>query len=119
MPQDIHETTNVPPTCCDMRGLLSFSILWLLTKRDMYGQELADELAQRRGTRPNPGTLYPALAELEKRGNVEARKEGRKKVYTLTVQGRESAKVSCEYFCRAYGEIFPEHGTGQKVEVVQ
>jgi len=56
-----------------MRGLLSFSILWLLTKRDMYGQEIAEELAQRRGTKPNPGTLYPALAELEKRGHVESR----------------------------------------------
>jgi DNA-binding PadR family transcriptional regulator len=70
-----------------MRGLLSFSILWLLTKRDMYGQEIADELAQRRGTRPNPGTLYPALAELEKNRNVDTRKEGRKKIYTLTRTG--------------------------------
>jgi DNA-binding PadR family transcriptional regulator len=99
-----------PPSCCDMRGLLSFSILWLLTKRAMYGQELADELAKRRGTRPNPGTLYPALADLEKNGNVETRKEGRKKIYNLTAQGKESARISCEYFCRAYGEIFQEHG---------
>ena len=113
------QDTNVPPACCDMRGLLSFSILWLLTKRDMYGQKLADELAQRRGTRPTPGTLYPALAELEKRGNVETRKEGRKKIYSLTVQGRESARVSCEYFCRAYGEIFQEHGREQKVNAVK
>ena len=117
MSQDINESTNAPPTCCDMRGLLSFSILWLLTKRDMYGQELADELAQRRGTRPNP-TLYPALAELEKRGHVETRKEGRKKIYRLTGQGRESARVSCEYFCRAYGEIFREHASEQKAKVV-
>ncbi len=119
MSLDINESTIAPPACCDMRGLLSFSILWLLTKRDMYGQEIADELAQRRGTRPNPGTLYPALAELEKRGNVETRKEGRKKTYTLTDQGRESARVSCEYFCRAYGEIFQEHGYEQKAKVVQ
>ena len=119
MSEDYCKTTNAPPSCCDMRGLLSFSILWLLTKRDMYGQELANELAQRRGTKPNPGTLYPALAELKKRGNVETRKEGRKKIYTLTEQGRESARVACEYFCRAYGEIFKEHDSEEKAKVVQ
>ena len=118
MSEDCCDNTNTPPTCCDMRGLLSFSILWLLTKRDMYGQEIADELAKRRGTRPNPGTLYPALAELEKRGHVETRKEGRKKIYRLTEQGRESARVSCEYFCRAYGEIFQEHDSEQKAKLV-
>ena len=92
-----------------MRGLLSFSILWLLTKRDMYGQELADELALRRGTRPTPGTLYPALAELEKNELVETRQEGRRKIYRLTDEGRDSAERACEYFCRAYGEIFQEY----------
>ena len=101
---------NSPPACCDMRGLLSFSILWLLTKRDMYGQELAEELGSRRGTRPNPGTLYPALSELEKQGLVVTRKEGRKKIYSLTERGRDGAIRACEYFCRAYGEIFREFG---------
>jgi DNA-binding PadR family transcriptional regulator len=95
-----------------MRGLLSFSILWLLTKRDMYGQELADELGRMRGTRPTPGTLYPALAELERTGMVEASREGRKKVYHLTVEGRESAEEACGYFCSAYGEIFQEYSPG-------
>lgn len=101
---------NPPPACCDMRGLLSFSILWLLTKRDMYGQELAVELGRRRGTRPNPGTLYPALGGLEKQGLVVTRREGRKKVYRLTERGRDGAIRACEYFCRAYGEIFKEYG---------
>jgi DNA-binding PadR family transcriptional regulator len=50
---------------------------------------------------------------------VETRKEGRKKTYTLTEQGRESARIACEYFCRAYGEIFQEHGSEQKAKVTQ
>ena len=45
---------------CDMRGMLSFTILWLLSKRPMYGQELAMEIGKRRGDKPNPGTIYPA-----------------------------------------------------------
>ena len=103
---------NPPPGCCDMRGLLSFTILWLLTKRDMYGQELAGELEKRRGTRPNPGTLYPALRELEKNGLVESRIDGKKRVYQLTEAGREGALKACQYFCRAYGEIFQEFAPG-------
>ncbi len=99
---------NSPPSCCDMRGLLSFTILWLLTKRDLYGQEIADELGRRKGTRPNPGTLYPALKELEKNGLVRWRREGRRKTYYLTEAGREGVLRACEYFCRAYGDIFRE-----------
>ncbi len=95
-----------------MRGLLSFTILWLLTKRDMYGQELADELEKRRGVRPTPGTLYPALKELEERGLVESKRVGKKRVYSITEEGLEGTKRACEYFCRAYGEIFKEYGEG-------
>jgi DNA-binding PadR family transcriptional regulator len=96
-----------------MRGLLSFSILWLLTKRDMYGQELAEELGKMRGKRPNPGTLYPALQELEKRGLVEARKEGRKKFYVLAESGRTGVVEACEYFCTVYADIFREYGADE------
>jgi len=99
---------NLPPDCCDMRGLLSFTILWLLTKRRMYGQELAGELEKRRGTKPTPGTLYPALKGLEETGLVRSEKDGKKRVYQLTDEGREGAIRACEYFCRAYGEIFKE-----------
>jgi len=99
---------NPPPNCCDMRGLLSFTILWLLTKREMYGQEIAGELEKRRGTRPNPGTLYPALKELEKNGMVESREKGRRKIYQLTQEGHEESIKACEYFCKAYQEIFKE-----------
>lgn len=109
-PMECDRGENQPPSCCDMRGLLSFTILWLLTKRDMYGQELADELEKRRGTRPTPGTLYPALKELVKSNLVEVREEGRKRVYRLTEEGRQGAIRACEYFCKAYGEIFKEFG---------
>lgn len=94
--------------CCDMRGLLSFTLLWILSKGEMYGQEMADELERRRGTRPNPGTLYPALSELEKSGLVTSVKDGRKKVYHLTEDGREGVMRACSRFCQMYGDIFEE-----------
>jgi PadR family transcriptional regulator PadR len=54
---------------CDMRGMLGFLILFLLYEREpMHGQEIANELAKRRGDRPSPGTIYPALKGLNDAG---------------------------------------------------
>lgn len=91
--------------CCDMRGMLSFMLLWLLCKRPMYGQELALEIAKRRGDKPNPGTIYPALKDLHKRGLVHIRSEGRKTVYELTKQGELGITEATYYFTRVFGEI--------------
>jgi DNA-binding PadR family transcriptional regulator len=71
----------------------------------MYGQELAYEIAKRRGEKPNPGTIYPALKDLHKRGLVEIRSEGRKTVYELTREGHIGITEASEYFIRVYGEI--------------
>ncbi len=90
---------------CDMRGMLSFMILWLLSIRAMYGQELAEEIGKRKGDKPNPGTIYPALKDLNKRGLVKIHLEGRNKVYELTKLGRVSLSKSVDYFQKAFGEI--------------
>ena len=102
---------NPPPDCCDMRGMLSFMMLWLLLKKEMYGQEIAEEIGSRRGTKPSPGTLYPALKDLESKGLISSRLEGRKRLYSLTEEGRRGATEACEYFCRAYGDIFQQFST--------
>jgi len=91
---------------CDMRGMLSFTILWLLSTRPMYGQELATEIGKRRGDKPNPGTIYPALKELSSRGLIKAHLEGRNSVYQLTGAGMESYQKALKYFDQAFGEIF-------------
>ena len=91
---------------CDMRGMLSFTILWLLSKRPMYGQELATEIEKRRGDKPNPGTIYPALKDLASRGMIKAHLEGRNNVYELTEPGKLGLQRALEYFRKAFGEIF-------------
>jgi PadR family transcriptional regulator PadR len=93
---------------CDMRGMLSFTILWLLSKRPMYGQELATEIGKRRGDKPNPGTIYPALKDLAARRLIEASPQGRNSVYALTKEGRSTLEKSKAYFERAFGDIFNE-----------
>jgi PadR family transcriptional regulator PadR len=88
-----------------MRGMLSFMILFLLSKHDMYGQEIADEIGRRKGERPNPGTIYPALKDLAWRRLVSVESRGRRNVYSLTKEGSETLGKALEYFARAYGDI--------------
>lgn len=98
-----------------MRGMLSFTILWLLSKRPMYGQELATEIGKRRGDKPNPGTIYPALKELANRHLIEASQQGRNSVYELTKEGKGTLQRSMAYFERAFGDIFNEMRAGTAV----
>ena len=77
---------------CDMRGLLSFQILFLLSKRPMHGEELAKEMEKRRGEKPKAGTIYPALKELSEKGLIKGKKNGKIIVYSLTKEGKESFK---------------------------
>lgn len=108
---------------CDMRGMLSFTILWLLSKRPMYGQELAAEIKKRRGDKPNPGTIYPALKDLASRGMVRSHLEGRNNVYELTERGQAGLLKAVTYFRSAFGEIFdsgaplPERARTKRREV--
>lgn len=96
--------------CCDMRGMLSFSILWILSKKPMNGQEIAQELGKRRGTRPTPGTLYPALKELRAKGLLSMERQGRATEYRLSEKGEGGLKEACAYFCNCFGDIFQERG---------
>ena len=99
---------DCPPDCCDMRGMLSFMILWLLSKKPMFGQELANEIGKRKGSKPNPGTIYPALKELKKKDLIQSTKKGRIITYTITEKGKNGFQLACTYFYKAFGEIFQE-----------
>ena len=92
--------------CCDMRGMLSFLILFLLSKKPMHGQELTEEIGKRKGGRPSPGTIYPALKSLKDNGLIKEHKEGKTLVYSLTDQGKKVLKVSKQQFIRTFTDIF-------------
>jgi DNA-binding PadR family transcriptional regulator len=103
------ETEICPPGCCDMRGMLSFMILWLLSKKPMFGDEMAKEIGRMKGGKPTPGTIYPALKQLKETGAVTAKKEGRKVIYSLTEKGKAGAKEALNYFGRAFGPLFEDY----------
>lgn len=105
-----------PPDCCDMRGLLTFQILWELREEELNGQEIANRIADRKGSKPTPGTIYPALKDLKKKRLIKGRREGRQIIYSLTDRGREGVTDAAVYFFRAFGDIVDEIKT--KVVIV-
>ncbi|VVB57053.1 Transcriptional regulator PadR-like family protein [uncultured archaeon] len=88
--------------CCDMRGMLSFLILFLLSKKSMHGQALAEEIGKRKGEKPSCGTIYPALKSLKEAGWIQEEKEGKTIVYSLTAQGRTSLKSARQRFVQIF-----------------
>jgi PadR family transcriptional regulator, regulatory protein PadR len=95
--------------CCDMRGMLGFLILFLLSKEPMHGQALADEIAKRKGEKPSPGTIYPALKNLREAGFImeEENKDGKTIVYSLTPRGEGALKISKRRFTRTFLGVYP------------
>jgi DNA-binding PadR family transcriptional regulator len=73
------------------RGDIRAGILALLAEQPRNGYQIMQELEQRsRGMwRPSPGSVYPALQQLEDEGLVQAREEGTGRVYQLTEKGRQ------------------------------
>lgn len=68
----------------------------------MTGSRVAKELEKRRGSKPSPGTIYPALKELKKQGLINS---DSKKVYSLTKKGNEELKKACSMFCSIFYDI--------------
>ena len=68
------------------RGDVRAAVLLLLAEEPRNGYALMQEIEERsEGVwRPSPGSIYPALAQLEDEGLVEATKEGSGRVFALT-----------------------------------
>src|SRR5215468_10282003 len=77
-------------------GLIRLHILHHAAKEEFYGQWMIHELA-RHGYTLSPGTLYPMLHALERRGYLKSRKErqGRtyRRLYRATALGREADRI--------------------------
>ena len=119
MSKKIEVAPCCPPDCCDMRGLLTFQILWELDREEMNGQQIAEKIATRRGTKPTPGTIYPALKELKNGGLIEGEKIGRQIVYNLTPAGEKGLAESSRYFLQAFGDIAEDIKVKVKIVVVK
>jgi len=87
---------------CRMKGFLSFLILWLVSKKKMTGAEITEELEQRRGHRPSPGTIYPVLKDLT---NKELLQVDDDKRYSLTKKGEQELDMSLNQFFDTFCDV--------------
>ena len=76
-----------------IRGNLKILVLKALAKKPLSGYALMKYIEDKIGTKPSPGSMYPLLDELTKQKFVTCKEDGRKKIYSLTKEGKEHLKV--------------------------
>ena len=90
-------------------GLMRLHILHHAAEGPIFGLGMLEELA-RHGYRISPGTLYPLLHGLEKKGYIRARelRNGRslRKVYRATPLGRKALAAAKAKVREFIGELF-------------
>src|SRR5579872_2021410 len=89
-------------------GLIRLHVLHHAAKEPIFGLGMAEELA-RHGYRISPGTLYPLLHALEKKGYLKAtdRRDGKslRKVYRATPQGKKALAAARSKVRELFQEI--------------
>jgi len=71
------------------RGFLKSYILKLLRSGSKHGYDIIKSIENETGWRPSPGGIYPTLHDLEKKGLIIKFKDGRRKYYKLTKNGKK------------------------------
>ncbi|MFH1505651.1 MAG: PadR family transcriptional regulator [archaeon] len=74
------------------RGHLRFFVLHALAEKDMAGYRLMKTLGEELGDKPSPGTIYPLLEHLKEEKLVTCKACERKKVYSITKEGKDFLK---------------------------
>ncbi len=97
-------------------GLIRLHVLHHASLGPIYGQEMIDELAEH-GYQLSPGTLYPLLHGLEKKGYLasvlmQTGKVGRR-MYKMTPQGRRAFTAAKNKVQELFGELF--HDTSKEI----
>jgi len=90
-------------------GMMRLHILCHAAERPIFGLGMVEELA-RHGYRISPGTLYPLLHGLEKKGYIRSteRRNGKslRKMYRATPLGRRALSAAKSRVREFIGELF-------------
>jgi DNA-binding PadR family transcriptional regulator len=93
------------------RGMIRLHILHHASSKAVFGFWFIEELA-RHGYRISPGTLYPLLHDMEKKGYLRSEKkewEGRvRRLYKATKVGRKVLHAAKGKVRELFGELFEE-----------
>jgi DNA-binding PadR family transcriptional regulator len=73
------------------RGDIRTAALLLLAEEPRNGYQIMQEVEERSGGvwRPSPGSVYPALSQLEDEGLIRTQDEDSRKLFAITDAGRE------------------------------
>jgi PadR family transcriptional regulator PadR len=92
-------------------GLIRLHVLHHACHEPVFGLGMIEELA-RHGYRLSPGTLYPLLDGLEKRGLLRSSRklvDGRfRRVYRATPAGRKALNTAKHRVRELFGELFED-----------
>ena len=96
------------------RGDVRAAALALLADEPRNGYQLIQEIAERSGGvwQPSPGSVYPALQQLEDEGLIQAETpEGGRKRYALTNEGREYVTAHADEVRAPWDDVANSVGT--------
>ncbi|MCD4719216.1 MAG: PadR family transcriptional regulator [Desulfobacula sp.] len=90
-------------------GLIKLHILYHASKEKVFGLWIIEEL-RRHGYEMSPGTLYPTLHRLEKRGYLKSEKQNIKgkirRLYSITPLGGKILSQAKSKVRELFGELF-------------
>ncbi len=89
-------------------GLIRLHVLHHAAERPIYGSWMIEELREH-GHEISPGTLYPMLHGLARKGYLKVRQEGpgkrARRLYTITTQGRSALADAKGKVRELFGEL--------------
>lgn len=94
-----------------LSGLIRLHVLHHAAEDDLYGHWMIEELA-RHGYKVSPGTLYPMLHALERKGYLTSRTEragrSQRRVYRTTPYGVEALRMARDKIGELFREVVPD-----------
>jgi PadR family transcriptional regulator len=92
-------------------GLIRLHVLYHACREPIFGLGMIEELA-RHGYRLSPGTLYPLLDGMERKGLLRSSREpvnGKfRRLYRATPVGRATLRAAKRQVKELFGELFEE-----------
>jgi DNA-binding PadR family transcriptional regulator len=101
------------------RGDVRAAALSLLAEQPMNGYQIIQEITDRSGGvwRPSPGSVYPALQQLEDEGLIRAQSgDGGRRAYQLTDEGQQYASTHADEL-RAPWDVVAGSAAGAAIEM--
>ena len=92
-------------------GLIPLHVLYHASKEPIFGLEMIEEL-RRHGYRLSPGTMYPLLHGLERKGLLKSSQtisgRNRRRMYRATREGRIALALAKNKVRELFSELFEE-----------